>query len=84
VYRQYRISPDFVISREKPEDAPHWVFTLSDCPDEALTKKELYTLLITHIGVGVEEVAMMNIEFQKNPDATHAFFGILGRFMYVS
>ena len=47
-----------------------------------MKRREALELLL-RLGVAVEEIAFMDLEFKSNPGATAAHFGMLGGFICV-
>lgn len=68
-----------IVVRRGPE--PH-LWHIRGVPDEPLTRRELIILLVQN-GITPEEIGLMLTEFQLNPDANEACFGILGQFLFV-
>lgn len=80
MYSPFRIEAGLVLSRVKK--AQHWFYFIDGVPDLPMNRRESLELLL-RLGVLVEDIAMMDLEFRDNPSATLAHFGMLGGFICV-
>jgi hypothetical protein len=58
-------------------------FHIYGSEDLALTRRQL-SIVLTQLGIAIEEIAFMHLAFHESPEANEAHFGSFGTFLYAT